>query len=160
MQEEIKMHVPQDKLSNANMRRKLDPLYKNVFRRQNPYKFVFKNVSMFDKQSLITDKLLSETEIGKSNSVQKYLKKHNFLKNWKFEAYSIAFDVLTIDCEVENCHTMTIMTKMIMMTALISISTSIILITIIITTTTTRIAISNILCKTYLMFQIWNDQIQ
>ena len=74
MQEEIKMYVPQDKLSNANMRRKLDPLYKNVFRRQNPYKFVFKNVSMFDKQSLITDKLLSETEIGKSNSVQKYLK--------------------------------------------------------------------------------------
>ena len=152
MQEEIKMYV--------NMRRKLDPLYKNVFRRQNPYKFVFKNVSMFDKQSLITDKLLSETEIGKSNSVQKYLKKHNFLKNWKFEAYSIAFDVLTIDCEVENCHTMTIMTKMIMMTALISISTSIILITIIITTTTRRIAISNILCKTYLMFQIWNHQIQ
>ena len=75
MQDETDMYVTRDKLNNASMRHKPDPLYKNILWRQIPYELVFKDVSSFDEQNPITSKLLLEIEIEKNNSVDKKMKK-------------------------------------------------------------------------------------
>ena len=51
MLEEIDMYVTNDKLINASVRCGLDPFYKNVLQRKNPYDSVFKGISKFDGQN-------------------------------------------------------------------------------------------------------------
>ena len=69
------MQITHNKLNNASVRRKFDPLYKNILLRQNPFELVFKDISTFDGQNPIISKLLLEILIGKNNSVDKILKK-------------------------------------------------------------------------------------
>ena len=43
----------------------LDPVCKNVLRKQNPFETVFKDIFKFDVQNAIIGSLLSEIESGK-----------------------------------------------------------------------------------------------
>ena len=41
MQDDINLYVTRDRLNNASLRQKLDPISKNIFRWQNPLELVF-----------------------------------------------------------------------------------------------------------------------
>ena len=53
MQNGINHYVTRDTLNNASFRQKLDPIAQNIFRRQNPLKLVFQDISTFDAQNPI-----------------------------------------------------------------------------------------------------------
>ena len=61
----IDHYVTRDRLNNASFRQKLDPIVKNIFRRQNLLKIVFEDISTFDAQNLIIGSLLREFGIEK-----------------------------------------------------------------------------------------------
>ena len=65
------------RLNGVRVRQMLDPVYKNVLRKQNPFEIVFKDISKFDAQNPIIKSLLSEIESGKltDESVKKFLNK-------------------------------------------------------------------------------------
>ena len=65
LQEEIDLQVTDGRLSDGQVRNQLDPLYKNVLRRQNLYDIAFKDISKLDGQNLIIGSLLAEIESGK-----------------------------------------------------------------------------------------------
>ena len=53
IQTDINYYVTQDRINNASFRQKLDPVSKNILRRQNPLEFVFKDISTFDAENPI-----------------------------------------------------------------------------------------------------------
>ena len=48
MQTDINHYVTRDRINDASFRQKLDPLSKNMLRRQNPLELVFEDISTFD----------------------------------------------------------------------------------------------------------------
>ena len=64
MQDDINLYVTCDRLNNASFRQKLDPIAKNIFRRQNPLELVFKDISTFDVPNSIAGSLLDELDIS------------------------------------------------------------------------------------------------
>lgn len=48
MQNDINHYLTRNRLNNASFRQKLDPLAKNIFRCQNPFKLVFEDILTFD----------------------------------------------------------------------------------------------------------------
>ena len=75
LKEEIGLQVTDRRLDDAPVGNQLDTLYKNVLRQQNPPKIVFNNITTFDVQNLIIDRLLTETETGNltDQALQKFL---------------------------------------------------------------------------------------
>ena len=69
------MYVTRDRLNNASLRQKLDPIAKNIFRRQNPLELVFKDISTVHAQNLIIGSLVKELELGKKDKTRTLLKK-------------------------------------------------------------------------------------
>ena len=65
MQDDINMYVNRDRLNNASFRQKLNPIAKNIFKRQNPLELVFKDISTFDAQNPIIEILFREMDVGK-----------------------------------------------------------------------------------------------
>ena len=65
MQEHIDMYITKDRLNEASFKCKLDPMFKNINRRQNPRELAFRGVSTFDAQHLWIRSLIREIEIGK-----------------------------------------------------------------------------------------------
>ena len=51
MQDDINVYVMRDRLNNASFRQKLDPISKNILRRQNPLELVFEDIFTFDAQN-------------------------------------------------------------------------------------------------------------
>ena len=47
MSDDINLYVMHDKLNNASFRQKLDPIEKNIFRKQNPLELTFKKFQLF-----------------------------------------------------------------------------------------------------------------
>ena len=76
MQDDISMYITKDRLNNASFRQKLDPIAKNIFRRQNSSELVFKDISTFDAQNPIIRSLLREIDIEKKILTAKFLKRH------------------------------------------------------------------------------------
>ena len=74
MQDDINMYVTRDRPNNTSFRQKLDPITKNIFRRQNPLELVFKDISTLDAQNPIIESLLREIDVGKKD-VDKYIVK-------------------------------------------------------------------------------------
>ena len=74
MQDDINMYVTRDRPNNASFRQKLNPITKNIFRRQNPLELVFKDISTLDAQNPIIGSLLREIDVGKKD-VDKYIVK-------------------------------------------------------------------------------------
>ena len=75
MQDDINMYVTRDRLNNTSFRQKLDPIAKNILRRQNPLGLVFKDISTFDAQNPIIGSLLKEVELGKKDTGSSLIKK-------------------------------------------------------------------------------------
>ena len=65
MQSDINHYVTRDRVNNASFRQKLDPISKNILRRQNPLELVFEDVSTFDAENPIVGSLLRELDLKK-----------------------------------------------------------------------------------------------
>ena len=65
IQTDINHYVTRDRINNASFRQRLDPISKNILRRQNPLELVFEDVSTFDAENPIVGCLLREIDIKK-----------------------------------------------------------------------------------------------
>lgn len=63
MREDIDLYITRDRLEKASFRRKLNPIAKNVSKRQNSIKLVFKEVSTFVVQNLVTGYFMEERDV-------------------------------------------------------------------------------------------------
>ena len=65
MQTDITNYVTKDRINNASFRQKLDPIKKNILRRQNPPELVFEDISTFKAENLKVGSLLRQPNGGK-----------------------------------------------------------------------------------------------
>ena len=65
METDINNYVTRDKINSVSFRQKLDPIKKNILRRQNPLELVFEDISTFDAENPIVGSLLRELNNGK-----------------------------------------------------------------------------------------------
>ena len=59
IQTDVNHYVMRDRINDASFRQKLDPISRNILRRQNPLELVFEDISTFDAENPI---------VGSSNS--------------------------------------------------------------------------------------------
>ena len=69
IQTDINHYVTRDRINDASFRQKLDPISKNILRRQNPLELVFEDISTFDAENPIVGSLLSEIDIKKTSLI-------------------------------------------------------------------------------------------
>ena len=69
MQDWDDLVVTDDKLNDTSISQALDPVYKNVLRKQNPFEIVFKDISKFDGQNYILRNLLGQIKSVKLTDV-------------------------------------------------------------------------------------------
>ena len=50
-QDDVNLYGTRDRWNNASFRQKLDPIAKNIFRRQKPLELVFQDISFFNVQN-------------------------------------------------------------------------------------------------------------
>lgn len=76
--------VTNGKLNNAPARNVIDPVYKNVLQKQNPYEIIFKD---FDGKNPIISGLLMEIEGGKltNDYIKKFLKSAPSVKDLEIQ---------------------------------------------------------------------------
>ena len=67
MQNDINHYMTHDRINNASFRQKLDPIRKNILRRQNPLELVFEDISFFDAENPIIGFLLRELDVKKKS---------------------------------------------------------------------------------------------
>ena len=67
MQTDINHHVTKNRINDASFRQKVDPISKNILRRQNLLELVFEDISTFDAENPIVGNLLREIDIKKSS---------------------------------------------------------------------------------------------
>ena len=60
MHTDINHYMTKDGINNASFRQKLDPISKNILRRQSPLELFFKDISTFDAESPIFGSLLKK----------------------------------------------------------------------------------------------------
>ena len=78
MQTDINHYVTRDRINNASFRQKLDPISKNIIRRQNPLELVFEDISTFDAENpIVGSLLLKELDIGRKMLLVTSGKKHH-----------------------------------------------------------------------------------
>ena len=69
IQTDINHYVTRDRINDASFRQRLDPISKNILRRQNPLELVFEDISTFDAKNPIVGSLLREIEIKKTSQI-------------------------------------------------------------------------------------------
>ena len=74
MQTDINHYVTRDRINDASFRQKLDPISRNILRRQNPLELVFEDISTFDGGNPIVGSLLREIDIKKKQSDSDFIK--------------------------------------------------------------------------------------
>ena len=67
IQTDINHYVTWDRINDASFRQKLDPISKNILRRQNPLELVFEDISTFDAENPIVGSLLREIDLKKNS---------------------------------------------------------------------------------------------
>ena len=67
MQTDINHYVEKDRINNASFRQKLDPISKNIRRRQNPVELVFEDISTFDAENPIVGSLSRKLDVSKKD---------------------------------------------------------------------------------------------
>ena len=84
---DINHYVTKDRINDASFRQKLDPISKNILRRQNPMELVFEDISTFDADNPIVGSLLREIDIKKNSQIVilSNLYRINQVKNLKFK---------------------------------------------------------------------------
>ena len=65
MQTDINHYITRDGINSESFRQKLDPIRKNILRRQNPIELVFENILTLDAENPIVGSLLKELDVGK-----------------------------------------------------------------------------------------------
>ena len=87
IQTDINHYVTKDRINNASYRQKLDPISKNILRRQNPLELVFEDISTIDAENPIVGSLLREIDIKKSSLTAILLNLYLVIlvKNLKFQ---------------------------------------------------------------------------
>ena len=75
MQTDINHYVTKDRINNASFRQKLDPISKNILRRQNPLELVFEDILTFNAENPIVGSLLKELDVGKKDIASELIKK-------------------------------------------------------------------------------------
>ena len=60
--------MTRDRINNASFRQKLDPISKNILRRQNPLELVFEDISTFDAENPIVRALLRELDLKRKGN--------------------------------------------------------------------------------------------
>ena len=66
IQTDINHYVTRDRINDASLKQKLDPISKNILRWQNPVEVVFEDVSTFDAENPIVGSLLREIDLNKN----------------------------------------------------------------------------------------------
>ena len=74
MQTDINHYVTRDRINDASFRQKLDPLSKNMLRRQNPLELVFEDISTFDAENPIVGCLLREIDLRKKQTDSDFIR--------------------------------------------------------------------------------------
>ena len=69
IQMDINHYVTRDRINDASFRQRLDPISKNILRRQNPLELVFQDISTFDAENPIVGSLLRETDVKKISQI-------------------------------------------------------------------------------------------
>ena len=69
IQTDINHYVTRDRINDASFMQRLDPISKNILRRQNPLELVFEDISTFDAKNPIVGSLLREIEIKKTSQI-------------------------------------------------------------------------------------------
>ena len=67
--------MTKDRINNASFRQKLDPISKNVLRRQNPLELVFEDISTFGSENPIIGLLYKELDVRKKHLASELIKK-------------------------------------------------------------------------------------
>ena len=73
MKTDINHYVTKDRINNASFRQKLDPISKNILRRQSPLELVFENISTFDGKNPIVIKDITCELIKKDKEHQEWI---------------------------------------------------------------------------------------
>ena len=71
---DINHYVTRDRINDASFRQKLDPVGKNILRRQNPLELVFEDISTFDAENPIVGSLLRKIDIKKKQSDSDFIR--------------------------------------------------------------------------------------
>ena len=74
IQNDINHYVTRDRINDASFRQKLDPISKNILRRQNPLELVFEYVSTFDSENPIVGSLVRELYLKKKGTDSDFIK--------------------------------------------------------------------------------------
>ena len=74
MQTDINHHVTKDRINNASFRQKLEPISKNILRRQNLLELVFEDISTFDAENPTVGSLLKELDVDKKDVASELIK--------------------------------------------------------------------------------------
>ena len=69
IQTDINHYVTRDRINDASFRQRLDPISKNILRRQNPLELVFEDISTFDAKNPIVGSLLREIDIKRTSQI-------------------------------------------------------------------------------------------
>ena len=69
IQTDINHYVTRDRINDESFRQRLDPISKNILRRQNPLELVFEDISTFDAENPIAGSLLREIDIKKPSQI-------------------------------------------------------------------------------------------
>ena len=75
MQTDISNCVTRDGINNASFRQKLDPIKRDILRRQIHSNFVFEDISTFDAENPIVEYLLSDLDGSKKLTAGDLVKK-------------------------------------------------------------------------------------
>ena len=63
-----------DRINSASFRQKLDPISRNIIRKQNPLELVFEDISTFDSENPIVGSLLREVDFRKKQTESDFIK--------------------------------------------------------------------------------------
>ena len=74
IQTDINHDVTRDKINDIGFRQNLDPVSKNILRRQNPLELVFEDVSTFDAENPIVRSLLRDIDLEKKKTDSDFIK--------------------------------------------------------------------------------------
>ena len=66
IQTDINHYVTRDRTNDASFRQKLDPISKNILRKQNLLELVLEDISTFNAENLIVGTLLREIDLKKT----------------------------------------------------------------------------------------------
>ena len=75
MQTDINHYVTRYRIKNASFWQKLDPISKNIIRRQKPLEPILEDILTFDAENLLVGSLLKGLDIGKKDITSELVKK-------------------------------------------------------------------------------------